>query len=324
MLETARTRTIGDIRAATEAWQLAYRDAAEADRGRRLLNRAAGVSWRSLLTDEVNALVLNLSFVLLAERIALWADDREPVPQRVWQRVRRFLRGNRYGQRDGRYLVRLYGTRSHPLAVTAGTLAGLHPDVRIGDLYGALGFDLVGVSDRRGPWSAAAARRIGQSLLQSLARDHRLELRVSATPDELLVGIQADHDRVQPPQRLGRYTEAVVNAFRSEGYDCGRPAPVARNAQVIPLARRRPLRPALVLLPDDGRVEGGAAGADHDVVLLPTARVFEAYGQVIAAAPSRTLTSAADAAQVRLRRFEEVLRDHNRRTLESAVRGLGA
>lgn len=318
------TKTVGDIRAAVDAWQEGYRSAAQADRGRRLLNRSTGAGWRPLLTDEVNALVLNLSFVLLSEKVALWADDEEPVDTRVWRRVTRYLRGNRYGRREGRYVVRLYGARSHPIAITANALAVQRPDVRLGDLYGALAFDMIGVTDRRGPWAPAAARRVGQCLLGSLARDHRLELRVSAGPEELLFGIQADHDQVQPQRRLDRYTETVVSAFQAEGYHCGLPATVARNARLIPLARKRALRPALVLLPDAGRPADAVSDDAADVVLLPTARVIADYGQVIACTPTRALRAAADAAHVRLRPFEDLLRAHNRRALVSAVRDLAA
>jgi len=328
VIQTARTRTIGDVRAATEHWQLEYRDAAEADRGGRLLSRAAGVAWRSLLVDEVNALVLNLSFVLLSERVALWDDAGQPVPPRVWQRLLRYLRSNRYGQQTGRYLVSLHGAGTHPLAITAGSLAGARPDVRVGDLYGALGFDLVGVSDRSGPWSRGSARRVGQSLLEALGRDHRLELRVSLGADELLVGIQTDHDRVEPLERLDRATEAVANALRSNGRACGAPELVARNARALPLAGggtpdgKGDPRPILVLLPEDGRRGDVVPSREHDLVLLPTPRVLADYAEVVALTQTRALAAAAQRAGVPITSFDELLREHHRRTLEWAIRDL--
>lgn len=322
MIQTARTRTIGDVRAATETWQLAYRDAAAADRGGRLLSRAAGVAWRSLLVDEVNALVLNLSFVLLSEQVALWDDAQQPVPTRVWQRVQRYLRANRYGESSGRYAVSLHGAGTHPLGLTAGSLAGTRPDVRVGDLYGALGFDLVSVSDRSSPWSGAAARRVGQALLAALGRDHRLELRVSLGPDELLVGVQTDHDRLPPHERLDRATEAVVGALRSDGRACGPFEVVARNARAVPLTGESVARPVLVVLPENGRRGEVLPSTEHDLVLLPTPRVLADYSQVIAVAQSRALVTAAERAGVPLRSLDELLQEHNRRTLEWAVRGL--
>lgn len=311
-------RTVADLRRAVDRWEKSYRKATRADAGRGLEQWQPGVSLPldQRIEEQVNGVLLNLSFGLLEEQVVPWAPDDERVTGRCWRRVQRYLRLNEYTGGDARYLVTFERPSDPPVTIQCESLQGCARDLRLGDLYDVLAFHRIVVRPTGPRWPAHRVQRLGETLVRGLMENHTLDLDFSVDGRELCIDVTADHDLVDPRDRPLHFVDAVARSLSFAGFECGTPRAIARNAYAVPLRRGRRTKPALVVLPP---IPQSQREPDENVLLLTTAPVLSDFGQVVALRLRSSLLDQAASVGLRVTSFDVMLQNHHIQRLEAAV-----